>query len=98
LRHGIGNTVKGTRLALPACVVGEPVVRQLVRPAHQHEVVLDPAIAGLAFLHDSANGCLIEDLAHGARPGLVDDLEEIGATLLDLIARRSNAWALIGLA
>ena len=70
------DAAEGGGLALPAGVVGEPVVGQLAGAAHARQVGLHLVVAGLGLLDDAGDGRLVEHLPHRHRPHVGDDLEE----------------------
>src|SRR5262249_41952928 len=78
------DAVEGGRLALPAGIVGEPVVGQVPGAPHQREIGLDFAVAALGLLDQAVDGGLVEDLPHRHRPAGGDDLQHRLAALLDL--------------
>ena len=78
------DAVERARLALPAGVVGEPVVGQFASPAHDRQIGLHLGVTALGLLDEAAHGGLVEHLPDGHRPAVVDDGEQRLAAFLDL--------------
>ena len=86
------DAVERPRLALPAGIVGEPVVGEIARPAHDREVGLHLGVTALGLLDEAAHGGLIEHLAHRHRLAGIDDVKQGFAPCLDLGLGRSERF------